>query len=206
MFGDWRIWSLILVAVFVGIWLLCQESEMGPSTSFPDLIASFLEQRYHDRQEMEQRLRELKNGINGYREAASRSRVGSRGAQETRIALEEIYDADFPPAQLSFLRDPDTGEYITLDCYNEERQIGARYLGIEHWHWPNFTGSTEEEHERQMILDEKVVDMCDANGVYLITIPYEVHHDDIREVVEYYLPENVEAREKENDYQNFMEI
>lgn len=203
MLGDWRVWCLIVAAVFIWIWFLCQNNEIGEPTSFGEMVTSFLEQRYHDRKRAEERLDNFRNGDMGN---SPRSQMGSRGAQEIRVALEEIYDANFPPAKLSFLRDPNTKEYIPLDCYNEELKIGARYLGIEHWHWPNFTGSTEDQHEYQMDLDELVVDMCDDNGVYLITVPYEVHRNDIYDFVEYYIPENVQAREDQNDFRNFMEV
>ena len=36
--------------------------------------------------------------------------------------------------------------------------------------------------------------MCDVNGVYLITVPYNVPHDKIKSYIQYYLPENYHQR------------
>ena len=38
------------------------------------------------------------------------------------------------------------------------------------------------------------VDLCDLNGIYLISVPYNVPIEQIEDYIIYYLPENVQQR------------
>ena len=122
----------------------------------------------------------------------------SKGESITCKTLEQIYGVPFITARPDFLKNPETGENLELDCYNEELGIAAEYNGIQHYLWPNYTDQTEEQFHNQLRRDEFKINQCDLNGVYLITVPYEVPYDSIPKYIEYYLPENVAARQAAN--------
>ena len=108
--------------------------------------------------------------------------------------MEGIYGRKFKRVRPDFLRNPETGQNLEIDCYNDELKIGVEYNGIQHYVWPNYTGSTKDEFIQQLRRDKFKVDACDQNGVYLITVPYTVPNSMIRDYIIYYLPENVERR------------
>lgn len=118
----------------------------------------------------------------------------SKGERICREVLEEIYNKPFPCVRPKFLKNPETNRNLELDCYNEELKIALEYSGIQHYKWPNFTGHSKEAFIKQARRDKYKIDTCDKNGVYLITVPYNVSHKDIPEYIKYYLPENYVQR------------
>lgn len=120
----------------------------------------------------------------------------SKGEAITRKAMQDIYGVPFISARPDFLKNPETHENLELDCYNADLAIAAEYNGIQHYLWPNYTNQTEQQFHNQLRRDEFKINQCDLNGVYLITVPYEVPYDMIPKYIEYYLPENVAARQE----------
>jgi hypothetical protein len=118
----------------------------------------------------------------------------SKGEKFCCQALEQIYGKPFFTVRPNFLKNPETSRNLELDCYNHEVKIAVEYNGIQHYVWPNFTGQTKTEFENQVRRDEFKREMCDRNGVYLITVPYSVPHNQIKNYITRYLPENVEKR------------
>lgn len=134
-----------------------------------------------------------------------KNKKDSQGEQITRETMERIYGVPFTSQRPDFLKNPRTGENLELDCYNAELKIAAEYNGIQHYIWPNYTGQSEEEFHKQLSRDEYKVNQCDLNGVYLITIPYQIPFDEIPSYINYYLPENVAARQ-EMDPEEYPEV
>lgn len=121
----------------------------------------------------------------------------SRGQKQTCEALEKIYGQKFARnVRPSFLRNPETGSNLEYDCYNRELQIAAEYNGPQHYKWPNYLGSrqTYDQFIQQVRRDQLKVKLSDANGIYLITVPYNVPLDQIESYVRYYLPHEVQKR------------
>jgi hypothetical protein len=113
-------------------------------------------------------------------------------------ALEEIYGKKFYTIRPDFLKNPETGRNLELDCYNHELKIATEYNGIQHYIWPNFTGQSKEDFIKQRRRDEFKLQRCNQEGIYLITVPYNVPHNQIKKYIEYYCPENVKKRLKLN--------
>jgi len=107
----------------------------------------------------------------------------SKGEFICRRVLESIYDKKFTNERPSFLRNTETDRLLEIDCYNEELKIGLEYNGIQHYNWPNFTNQTQEEFIKQLRRDEFKKKMCDEHGVYLITVPYYIPHEQIRKYI-----------------------
>lgn len=108
--------------------------------------------------------------------------------------LEEIYKKPFTSSRPGWLKNPETGGVLEIDCYNEELKIGVEYNGIQHYRYPNIFHKTYDDFIKQVRRDQYKHKKCDENGVYLITVPYNVPQEKIREYILHYLPENVSRR------------
>lgn len=113
-----------------------------------------------------------------------------------RETLEKIYKKKFSRSYPEWLRNPVSNRRLELDCYNDELKIACEYNGYQHYVWPNHYKMTKEQFMAQNERDNFKLDACDENGVYLITVPYNVPYDMIPDYIDYYLPHNVKRRQK----------
>ena len=113
--------------------------------------------------------------------------------------LEEIYKKSFTSSRPSWLKNPETGGVLEIDCYNDELKIGVEYNGIQHYRYPNVFHKTYDDFIKQVRRDQYKHKKCDENGVYLITVPYNVPENKIRDYILHYLPENVSRRKNDCD-------
>lgn len=120
---------------------------------------------------------------------------GSRREALCCKILKDIYGKEFVTVRPDFLKNPETGYNLEIDCYNDELKIGLEFSGIQHYRYPNYTGQSKEEFISQVRRDMFKVEACDRAGVYLITVPYDVPECDLKDFITYYLPENVAARQ-----------
>ena len=120
----------------------------------------------------------------------------SNGERLCKQAIEEIYGVPFYCVRPDFLKNPETGRNLELDIYNDSLKIGVELNGAQHYQFPNTFHKTYEDFLSQVRRDQFKIDACDANGVYLITVPYNVKKDleSIKKYIEYYLPENYAKR------------
>lgn len=118
----------------------------------------------------------------------------SRGERQCRLVMELMYGQQFPKVRPQFLRNPETGRLLELDCYNESLGLAVEYNGVQHYVWPNYTNQSYQDFIKQCRRDQLKVDLCDLNNVYLITVPYNVSVEQIEDYIIYYLPENVQQR------------
>ena len=115
----------------------------------------------------------------------------SKGEMISRLALESIYKTKFPKARPDFLKNPETNYNLELDGYCEDLQIAFEYQGIQHYTYPNRYHKSEEEFRHQVKKDKFKLEICDKSGIYLITIPYNVPHNQIYNYIVERLPENI---------------
>jgi len=128
----------------------------------------------------------------------------SKGEQKCKEAIEEIYGKPFYTIRPDFLKNPETKRNLEIDLYNDSIRVGVEYNGASHYYWPNYTGQSKEDFIKQVRKDKFKVDMCDKHGIYLISVPYNVPLDKIKEYITYYLPENVRKRESEQELDQEM--
>lgn len=128
----------------------------------------------------------------------SKKRMDSKGEQLCRDILEKHYKKPFPKIRPGFIRNPETQTLLELDGYNSELGIAFEYNGVQHYTWPNFTNQTYDEFKSQVRRDQFKLECCDRHNVYLITVPYTVPFDDLKDYIIHYLPENVSKRLKDN--------
>jgi len=122
----------------------------------------------------------------------------SRGEDICKRTLETIYKKPFIKSRPNFLKNPETDRNLELDCYNQELGIAVEYNGEQHYKYPNRFHKSYQEFLNQVRRDRVKVDLCDANNVYLITVPYNVPLNLIPDYINYYLPENVASRLHQN--------
>jgi hypothetical protein len=106
-------------------------------------------------------------------------------------ALEEIFQKPFTSVRPSWLRNPETNGTLEIDCYNDELKIGVEYNGMQHYVYPNIYHKTQEEFIKLVRRDQYKHSKCDENGVYLITVPYNVPQNKIKEYIKSFLPETL---------------
>lgn len=112
------------------------------------------------------------------------------------LILQDIYGKPFKSARPSWLKNPETNGILELDCYNEDLKIAVEYNGVQHYKFPNPFHKTYEEFIAQVRRDEYKVNRCDQQGVYLISVPYTVPKDKLRDYITHYLPENRKYKSK----------
>jgi hypothetical protein len=120
----------------------------------------------------------------------------SKGERLCKQAIEEITGKIFHCIRPDFLKNPETGRNLELDLYNDELKIGLEYQGVAHYLYPNPFHKTREEFINAIRRDQFKVNTCDANGVYLISVPYNVplNLEEIKRYITYYMPENAHLR------------
>lgn len=114
----------------------------------------------------------------------------SKGERICRQFVEKHYGKPFPNCRPDFLRNPETGQNLELDCYNQELGFAIEYSGQQHYVYPNGLHKNREEFIKQLRRDRFKVRCCEKNGVYLIRVPYTVRYSDIPDYIRKRLPEN----------------
>lgn len=105
--------------------------------------------------------------------------------------LEELYSKPFSKIRPNFLKNPETGCNLELDCYNDELKIAVEYSGYQHYIYPNRYHKTYDDFIKQVRRDQFKIEMCDQNGIYLITVPYWVPEFKLKDFIIEHLPENI---------------
>jgi len=98
----------------------------------------------------------------------------SKGELLCKKAIEEIYGVPFYCVRPDFLKNPETGRNLELDLYNDDLKIAVEYNGIGHYVYPNPFHKTKEDFLNQVRRDQFKIETCDQNGIYLISVPYNV--------------------------------
>lgn len=92
--------------------------------------------------------------------------------------LESTIERNIRP---DFLKNPETGKNLELDCYCEEYALAVEYNGVQHYKFPSVYHKTEEEFYNQVYRDRLKRKLCDEAGIYLISVPYWVDIYDSKE-------------------------
>ena len=107
----------------------------------------------------------------------------SKGEIECRRVLEELfYPRKFPSERPDFLKNPVTGNNwnLELDCYNRELRLAVEYNGVQHYKYNKMMHRSHDHFLNQKYRDDMKMRMCKDAGVNLITVPYNVKNEDIR--------------------------
>lgn len=113
----------------------------------------------------------------------------SRGEIVCCEVMQRIFGKPFTAHRPDFLRNPETGQNLELDCFNPELKIAVEYNGRQHYEFPHRFNPTQSHLIAQVRRDDFKRRACDANGVHLITVPYNVPAERIEEYIVQRLPE-----------------
>jgi hypothetical protein len=118
------------------------------------------------------------------------NRFISKGEKICKNTLEKLYGLEFKNERPKWMKNPETGARLELDCYNSKLNIAVEYNGIQHYAWPNFTNQTYSQFINQIRRDMLKTELCDNNNVYLITVPYNIPFNRISDFIKNNLPKN----------------
>lgn len=88
------------------------------------------------------------------------------------VARELFPGYEFENTRPDWLRNPETGHKMELDCYCEELKINFEGHGIQHLVYPNPISKSKEEFESQVRRDLYKKEICDEKGIYHLEIPF----------------------------------
>lgn len=111
--------------------------------------------------------------------------------QMTREVLMEMYQRDFITVRPDWLKNPETGRNLELDCYNAELGIAVEYDGEQHTNGDislNWNKNMAYEVKKDMLKEE----LCRRNGVTLIRVPFNLRTKD---AIKEYLLEKLRDRD-----------
>lgn len=103
----------------------------------------------------------------------------SRGEEACLETLQNYYKKPFYRVRPNFLRNPETGKNLEIDCFNAELGIGCEYNGKQHYHYPSFPGDTEKAFVKRVKRDLYKIETCKLMGIYLLVVPYTVKEEEI---------------------------
>ena len=97
--------------------------------------------------------------------------AGSNGENIMRDLLENTIfpDKKFPTIRPEFLRNPETGWPLELDCYIEEMKLAFEFQGVQHYESIRRFGG-EKRFEQQHKKDQLKRELCLKEGIDLIEI------------------------------------
>jgi len=203
---DWQNYLIVGIVLLIGIfigWLLFRSTTPQKFIGLSPLLEEisnhtsiFLnkKQNYEEGEDIEFRKNTKK--VNNVAEINQKKLFFSKGEEECIRAANEIFGCEFKKIRPNWLVNPKTGRKMELDGYNQDLKIAIEYNGKQHYVFPNGFHKTIEEFEKQKERDLLKLDLCDKNGVYLITVPYTIELKFISKYIEYYHPKNRSQRLK----------
>ena len=104
----------------------------------------------------------------------------SKGENECRRIMQELTGRKFYKVRPDFMKDPVTGYFLELDCYNEELKLAIEYNGRQHEEYNSFMHQgSKDKFRNQQYRDYLKKDLCSKNNVYLIVVPSKVKLRDL---------------------------
>lgn len=105
----------------------------------------------------------------------------SIGEEECRRIMEELTGKSFQKHRPDFLKNPVTGQCLELDLYNADLKLAVEYNGKQHYEYNEYMHQgSRDKFRNQQYRDYIKTQLCRENGVYLITVPYNVKRHDIK--------------------------
>jgi hypothetical protein len=120
----------------------------------------------------------------------------SNGEAFAKIIMEEIYGVPFKKIRPDWLKNPETNKNLELDLFSDnvivngsKYSIAVEYSGMQHYVYPNKFFKNTTDFKNQLRRDIYKREMCDLNDVFLITIPYYITPENMKQYVIDAIPE-----------------
>jgi hypothetical protein len=106
----------------------------------------------------------------------------SYGENISRIVFETIFKKSFSSVKPEWLLNPETNKSLELDGYNDELKLAFEYNGIQHYNNSFYTKTrnTLSKQQQRDIIKNKI---CNEKGIKLITIPYIIDNEEIKNYI-----------------------
>ena len=189
---SWRVWliiTLVIIFIFWIIWGGKHEYEfvgVQPLTT-PKIIQSEL---YNSNEDYSSpniltlsglisnpdiKCQNIGDGVSKYQNIGDSVSKSSKGEDLVAEALQNILQSPIKRnIRPNFLRNPETGKNMEIDCFNEDYAVAVEYNGIQHYKFPSVFYKNKEDFYAQVYRDRLKRKLCDENNIYLISIPYWV--------------------------------
>lgn len=111
----------------------------------------------------------------------------SKGELKCKETLEKLTGKPFPSIRPDWLKNPETGENLELDGYNDELRMAFEYNGEQHYEDGHFNMGPYETIQ-QWRRDQFKRQVCTMYGIHLIIVPYTIPLSDIPDFILANLP------------------
>jgi hypothetical protein len=97
-----------------------------------------------------------------------------------RNILQKIFNKPFPSIRPDWLKNPETGRNLEIDCYNDDIQtklgkgLAIEVDGAQHFQMTSYFHNSPKDFINQVKRDRLKDKLCDDRGVLLIRVPYFV--------------------------------
>ena len=188
---SWKVWLILIVITIFIFWIIWggkQEYEfigVQPLTT-PRLFASISTEESCDEYSSPSIMNftgsvsteeypEVTADSTAVWQAPAGQSFGSKGEDLVAEALQNILQAPIKRnIRPNFLRNPETGKNMEIDCFNEEYAVAVEYNGVQHYKFPSVFYRNKEDFYAQVYRDRLKRKLCDENNIYLISVPYWV--------------------------------
>lgn len=114
----------------------------------------------------------------------------SKKEAECRRILQELYGCSFINCRPDFMKNPDTGKNLELDCYNSKLKLAIEYDGIQHRKFCPYFHKSYQDFEKQKRRDAIKDWLCKQNGITLIRVPDTVKKSQLKQYLMIELTKN----------------
>ena len=194
-------WTFIIVLCFlliIFLWFINTEknnasSDTSMNNAMNVMFGSNLATNFHNtKQIVNQSVNQTQNEFI-YEDGAS------KGENECRKIMQELTGMKFHKVRLDFMKNPVTGVFLELDCFNEVLQLAIEYNGAQHDKYNKFMHQgSMDKFRNQQYRDYIKKTLCKENGVYLIVVPHTVKLKELRPYLmnklQPYLQERLESQ------------
>lgn len=114
---------------------------------------------------------------------------GSGGCQKKherrcREILEDIFNPQlFPSVRPSFLKNPQTGRNLEIDCYNPILRIGLEYQGVQHRKYTKWYHRSIDDFKKQVERDNYKKKRLEEENIFMIYVPDTVKYKDLEKYI-----------------------
>lgn len=172
LFG-WTTWLLIIFIVIFLFWLVYGGKQEYEFVGVKPLTTQGLFEKNLPQYDFSEELIEIPEQINTFKPVEIPKT--NKGEDIVFEVLQNILETEIQRnVRPDFLKNPETGCNLELDCFAEEYAIAVEYNGIQHYKYPSAFHSSETQFLKQVQRDRLKKRLCDEAGVYLIPVPYWV--------------------------------
>jgi len=107
----------------------------------------------------------------------------SEGEKQCAQIMANLTDKSFSTIRSPNLINPETGQMLEIDVYNDELKLGLEYNGPQHYEFPNWTNCSYDDFRKQIARDEFKRRRCQEEGIKLIEVPYTVKEPELYDYI-----------------------